>query len=242
MLLMTIANKGGIGKTTISAYAAEFLKSNSDKELLCIDTDPENKTFAAYKPLNAVKFDIKNANTNDIDKGSFDEMIELILDNKDKNIVIDNGAGSFNALNTYMDENDIIGLLKEENIDHAIIGIVAGAGNTVDSMQGFKTLVETFDTDFILFNNQIPGSTIYKGKELKDTKVYDLAKDKLLGVVEIEKESEYITDDILEMTKLRLTFNELKTSTDFKMMQKRRLIVYRDRIFDQLKEILDGRI
>ena len=240
MLFLTNANKGGIGKTTISAYIAEFLKTNSKKELICVDTDPENKTFCAYKALNSLAFNIKNEDTNDIDKSSFDELIELILKNKDKNVVIDNGAGSFNALNTYMIENDIIGLLKEKNIEHTIVTIVAGGGNTVDSIQGFKSMTDLLDTNFLLFNNQLLGTTDYKGNALVDLEIVQDAKN-ILGIVNIQKESEYITNDILEMTKLRLSFSELKASTDFMMMQKRRLIIYRDRIFEQLQGVLDGK-
>ncbi|MGB3751913.1 MAG: AAA family ATPase [Arcobacteraceae bacterium] len=238
MLFNIIGNKGGIGKTTISAYVVEYLlQKNSD--VICIDTDPENRSFTSYQNLNVIGIQLKDTISNNINKSAFDEMIEIIIDNKDKDIVIDNGAASFNPLINYMAENSILELLQDEQIENVIIGIVAGGGNTVDSLNGLKTLFNTFFTNYIIFNNQLMGSTKYDGKQLHEVKVMMENKDKILGTVNIEKLDEYQTNDIVNFAKYRMLFGDLAENENFKMMQKRRLFTYRDSIFNQLDIILN---
>lgn len=91
MVTIILGNKGGIGKSTISAFLAEYIKNNSSKALLGFDTDPENLTFKLYKEFDSKTLALKNAD-NTINKNGFDEMINEILINKDKNIVIDIGG------------------------------------------------------------------------------------------------------------------------------------------------------
>ena len=235
MVIFIIGNKGGIGKTTISAYIAEYLKKNN-KELLCFDTDPENNDFLSYKELGATRIAIKNATTNNIDKSAFDILIEAILNNKDKNIVIDNGAGSFNPLINYLAENDILNFLKSENVETMIVGIGAGAGNTEGSVNGLRTLLDNFDTNFLIFHNELFGNTEYKGKRLTDLKM--VKQEKVKGIIEIPELDEYQRKDIQNFTKHRMLFSDLAKNEDFKMMQKRRLMNYRDGIFGQLEQYL----
>jgi hypothetical protein len=165
-------------------------------------------------------------------------MIEIILNSKDVDIVIDNGAGSFNPLINYMAENEILELFRDEEIENVIVGIVAGGGNTLDSINGLNTLFETFDTNFLVFNNQLMGETIYKGKLLSEIQTITNNKVKIIGIIDIAKKDEYQTNDILDFTKYRMLFSDLAENKDFKMMQKRRLFTYRDSIFNQLEDFL----
>ena len=43
--------KGGVGKTLISTILTQYLLS-IDKKVLCLDTDPVNKSFTRFKSLN----------------------------------------------------------------------------------------------------------------------------------------------------------------------------------------------
>ncbi|MGB3751650.1 MAG: AAA family ATPase [Arcobacteraceae bacterium] len=237
MIHNIINNKGGIGKTTISAYIAEFLL-NKGKKVICIDTDPENHSFARYSELDVISIQLKNSQTNNIDKSAFDLMIEIILDNKGKEIVIDNGASSFNPIINYLVENEILQLFKEENIENIFIGIVAGAGNTIDSINGLNTLLKNFDTRFLVFNNQLMGETKYNGKSLEEIQTIKKYTEKILGIINISKQDEYVRYDIEEFTKYRMLFSDLTQNINFKMMQKRRLFAYRDSIFNQIGHYL----
>jgi len=237
MVINVIGNKGGIGKTTISAYLAEYL-IQKNKKIICIDTDPENKSFTAYHKLKSINIQLKNPENNNIEKQGFDEMIQIILDNKEKDIVIDNGSGSFNPWINYMAENEILSLFEDENIENVIVGVISGGGNTLDSLNGLNTLLEFFDINFIVFNNQLLGETIYNGKELHTTKTVQNNIKKIIGIVDIPKKDEYQTDDIVLFTKYRMLFSDLKANDEFGMMQKRRLFAYRDSIFKQIEQFI----
>ena len=241
MVTIILGNKGGIGKSTISAFLAEYIKKNSDKEMIGFDTDPENETFALYKEFQSKTLKLKGAD-NTINKNGFDEMIDDILSSKNKNIVIDIGASSFAAVNSYILENEIFELFDDEDINLLIVGIAAGAGNTVDSVNGLKTILETHSSrKFLVINNEYIGSTKYKGTEFRDTKVIKNNEDKILKIVDIESKPDYIQENINDFAQMRLTFNELDTSDQFTLMAKRRLKAYRDEIFEQL-DILDDMI
>lgn len=151
-------------------------------------------------------------------------------------------ASSFAAINSYILENEIFELFDDENIGLVIVAIVAGAGNTVDSVNGFRTILETHEErDFLLINNEYIGTTNYKGKELKDSKVVTEHKDKIIKIIDIEDKPDYMRKNINDFAKMRITFNELDVSDQFTMMAKRRLKFYRDEIFEQL-DILDEKI
>jgi len=237
MIINVIGNKGGIGKTTISAYLAEYFEENN-RDVIVIDTDPENKTFLSYGWKNGLPINLKDEN-DDISKSGFDDMLEIILNNKDKDIIIDNGAGSFNALINYFPENEILALFEDENIEHTIVGIVAGGGNAVDSLNGLNTILGGFDSDFIVFNNELLGTTELKGTKLQNTKVIENHKQKIKAIIDIPKKNGYMVDDIIDFTKLRKKFGELKHDENLKMMQKRRLVEYKKEIFEQLDKVFE---
>ncbi|HIF9170117.1 TPA: ArsA-related P-loop ATPase, partial [Photobacterium damselae] len=47
-----LQGKGGVGKTLISSFTAQYLKEISN-DVECIDTDSVNHTFSQYKSFNA---------------------------------------------------------------------------------------------------------------------------------------------------------------------------------------------
>jgi len=235
MVNIILGNKGGIAKSTISALISEY-KIDQDKEVFCIDLDAENTSFLKFKSLNVMTLQIKDKTTGDINKKKLDELFDIIFENKNKEIIIDTGSTLYTPLTTYFIENNFFQLLEDEGIKHNIISIVAGGGNFLDSLKGLQRIGETFPkTDIILINNQLLGSTIYNDIELINTKVVDALRDRITGIVNISKKSDYITEDIVNMRQKSLLFSDLKTS-DFGMMQRRRLIIYRDEIWAEFEK------
>jgi hypothetical protein len=238
MIYITLGSKGGIGKTSISALLAEYLTSTG-KEVFCLDLDAENASFSKYKGLEAKHIDTKNHETGEIDKRKFDEIVPLILDNKERDIVIDTGSTTYTPFATYFAENDISGLLKEEGIETTLIGIVMGGGNTLDSLNALKKMSGDFhETKLMIFNNQLNGSTTYNDVKMQDTKVLKSLEDRTVGIVDIAQKSGYLFDNISDFSQKRLLFSDLKENETFGMMERRRLTVYRDEIFKQLEENL----
>lgn len=237
MIYVIMGSKGGIGKSSISALLAEYL-IDQNKEIFCLDLDAENASFEAFEKLNARWVNSKDQETNEIDPSKFDEAISLILENKDKDIVIDTGSTTYTPFTSYLLANGVIELFKEEDIEYTIIGIVSGGGNTLDSLSSLGKICDDLkDAKLIIFNNQLFSKTEVKGKQMIETKAYKKLEDKVVSVINIPKKSGYILDNISDFAQERMLFSDLKTSEDFGMMERRRLTVYRDEIWEQLNKV-----
>lgn len=103
--------KGGVGKSMIASILYQVLRL-LDKRVAAFDTDPVNATLAGFKEFEVTSLDIlKNG---DIDPRQFDTLIDAIMEQEpEPHVIVDNGASSFLALNSYIKENNIIGILEE---------------------------------------------------------------------------------------------------------------------------------
>lgn len=99
--------KGGVGKSMIAAILYQVLR-HLGKEVVAFDTDPVNATFKGFQEFEVVRLDIlKNG---DIDPREFDGLINRIAELPgETHVIVDNGASSFLALNSYIKENDVLG-------------------------------------------------------------------------------------------------------------------------------------
>ena len=57
-----LQGKGGVGKTTVASFIAQYLKDRLQKEYLAIDTDQVNASFASFKALNVESLNIMENN------------------------------------------------------------------------------------------------------------------------------------------------------------------------------------
>lgn len=230
----TLQGKGGAGKTFISTLIAQWLKEKQ-VNVKCYDTDNVNATFEQYKALNVEHINIMNGSK--INERGFDNLMESLF-TEELSFVIDNGASSFAPLNNYMIENGVMGMLKEHGKEVYIHTVITGAQGIQDTAQGFKSLINNFDVPVVLWKNEYFGSIEIDGKTFEDTKLYKDNKDKIKGIVTIaERNRDTFIKDIEEMVKKKLTFEEVKTHSDFKMMEKQRLNIIRKDIFSQLDNI-----
>ena len=101
-----LQGKGGVGKSLVTYFLAQFYKDQG-AEILCLDTDPVNRSFASYEELNVQLIDLLIDGR--VNEQAFDHFVEMLLDvSKDTNIIIDNGASTFLPLCAYLKENDIL--------------------------------------------------------------------------------------------------------------------------------------
>lgn len=103
--------KGGVGKSMIAAILLQALR-HLGKEVMAFDTDPVNSTLAGFKEFDVNRLNIlKNG---DIDPREFDGLINRIAElPAETHVIVDNGASSFLALNSYIRENDVLGILTD---------------------------------------------------------------------------------------------------------------------------------
>lgn len=89
---LVLGSKGGIGKTYITCYLAEYLKS-VNQLLTVIDTDTANTWLKETKYYNSVPVDLFDADR----LISFEKIPEIFRMFPNRNLVIDTGANSFSA-------------------------------------------------------------------------------------------------------------------------------------------------
>jgi len=112
-LHLTLQGKGGVGKTLVSVLLAQYLLSK-EIQPLCVDTDPVNRSFAGFKKLAVISWDL--IEDKQVDPRFFDGLMDMLLTKEETDCVIDSGASSFIPLTAYLHENDTLQFLSENNM------------------------------------------------------------------------------------------------------------------------------
>jgi len=221
-----LQGKGGIGKTLVSTFIAQYINDRNPGTLKTFDTDQENATLAAYKGLNVTPIDVMNEDRT-INRKMFDKMMLDILAT-DENIVIDNGANTFSPLMSYLMENQFIDLLQDSGKDVYIHSIIGGGDNLKDTVSGFASLAKQTSCPMIVWLNE---NASWGGTDnFIDSDVFIKNSENVRGIVLLQgRNSDTFGDDIKRMQKARLTLNEIMENSDFNVLERSRLnSVFRD--------------
>lgn len=221
-----LQGKGGIGKTLISTFIAQYINDRNPGTLKTFDTDQENATLAAYRGLNVTPIDVMNEDRT-INRKMFDKMMLDILAT-DENVVIDNGANTFSPLMSYLMENQFIDLLQDSGKDVYIHSIIGGGDNLKDTVSGFASLAKQTSCPMIVWLNE---NASWGGTDnFIDSDVFIKNSENVRGIVLLQgRNSDTFGDDIKRMQKARLTLNEIMENPDFNVLERSRLnSVFRD--------------
>lgn len=148
---LIVQGKGGVGKSMIAAFIAQY-KLGKGKLPLCIDTDPVNASFEAYKKLTVQRLAIMQGD--EIDPRRFDHLVELVA-KTNVDVVIDNGASSFVPLSAYVLSNHVPALLRDMGHQLIVHTVVTGGQALLDTLTGLTQLIRQFPTDvpFVVWLN-----------------------------------------------------------------------------------------
>ncbi|MFS2012022.1 conjugal transfer protein TraL [Azospirillum sp. CT11-132] len=230
---MTLQGKGGVGKSMISSFLAQYLITHN-RPVTCIDTDPVNDTLSGYGALNARRLDLLQGNQ--INTRNFDTMIELLV-SEDASVVVDNGAASFLPLTSYMLENGVADLLAASRRQLVVHTVVTGGQAIMDTLTGFDQLARQLpeSAQMVVWLNEYFGDIVADGKSFEEMKAYHLNRHRLKGLVKIKRyTSETFGKDMEMMLDRKLTFDEAVSSPDFGLMAKQRLTMMKRDIFNQI--------
>lgn len=167
-----LQGKGGVGKSMVATLLYQYLQEN-DKEIIAFDTDPVNATFASFKEFNVKRLELMQ--DDNIDARKFDPLLEDLAEaSEHAHIIVDNGASSFVVLCSYIIENDMINLLKDNNHTIYFHTIITGGQAMGDTIVNLKKLVLAFSTSqLIIWLNPFFGEIQMDGKSFEDFKVYE---------------------------------------------------------------------
>lgn len=232
---MILQGKGGVGKSLIAAILAQYFNSRGDN-LLCADTDPVNDTFSRYESLKVKNIRIMDQ-ANTIDTRKFDVLIEDLIAHEGT-AVIDNGASTFVPLTTYIVDNGVIETLIEAGRPVNIHAVLTGGQALQDTLVGLNALFKMQTAPVIVWINEYFGPVVKDGKSFLESALYKTYKDRIKGVVTIEKRNmDTYGKDMELLVSNTLTFEEANTSEIFTLMPRSRLARVQKNIYKQLDEL-----
>ena len=234
-----LQGKGGIGKSFLASVVSQSLLA-SNHRIMCIDTDPVNASFASFKSLNVHQIKILD-NNKEIDSSAFDKFMELICSAEDiDDVIIDNGAASFIALTNYLLLNGIFDMLQEMGHTVTVHTIIVGGQAFSDTLVGVSEVCKYFKDkcSIVVWENEYFGKIEVNGKQFTDFPVYKNNSDQITHVLKLEHLHEMFSNDLKRMNEMHLTFDDANNAKEFSFMQKNRLNIIKNKLFEQCNQLI----
>ena len=229
-----LQGKGGVGKSFCSAMMAQYVFSRNTTAPVCIDTDPVNNTFSAYKAFNATWLDIREGDG--VNPKKFDVIMNSIAELSDADsLIVDNGASTFIAFSNYIITNGVPEIITEA-LGHTLFvhTIVIGGDGMIDTLNGFAALAQQLPASarVVVWLNPFFGPIATEGKQFEDFAAYKKNQDRVFAMVQLPSlQRETFGANLMDMMKRRLTFDEALKDPAYGLMDKQRLKIAREKIF-----------
>ena len=230
-----LQGKGGVGKSFISAILVQYFRERNGG-VKAFDTDPINDTLSQYRGFEASRVNIMN-DDNNIDARVFDTLMEDILGSESV-CVVDNGASTFVPLMAYMVENRAVEVLQSAGKEVIIHSVITGGQAFDDTLHGLSLMLDSQKAPVVVWLNEFFGEVVRDGKSFAESALYKDYKDRIRGVVRVEKGNpDTFGKDMEVLGKNKLTFDEAAQSPLFGIMPRQRLKMVREALYSQLDEI-----
>jgi hypothetical protein len=233
---LIVQGKGGVGKSMIAAFIAQYQLSKGRRPL-CLDTDPVNASFEAYKKLAVQRLAIMQGD--EIDPRRFDHLVELVAKTK-VDVVIDNGASSFVPLSAYVLSNRVPTLLRDLGHQLIVHTVVTGGQALLDTLTGMTQLIRQFPADvpFVVWLNPYWGPIEWEGKSFEQMKAYREHKDRIAAIIPLpDVKKETFGRDLSDMLQAHLTFEEAIALPSLTIMARQRLSIIKTQLFEQFAAV-----
>ena len=234
---MTLQGKGGIGKSFICFLLAQY-KMAKGPAPLCVDTDAVNGTFHSFRALNVVKLAVLEGR--EINRGKFDHLVELIVENGRSDTIVNSGASTFVPLWHYITGNKIPHLLAEMDHDLVIHTVVTGGQALEETVAGFSQLAGQFaeQASFVIWLNPNFGPVKREKRDFEQFDEYLRLRNQVSAIVRMPQLAELFRRDLSDMLQQRLTFDQSLQMPSFTIFTRQRLIMIKRNFF----QLMDGAV
>lgn len=234
-----LQGKGGVGKSFISVLLTQFLTSKN-KNVVCIDTDPNNASFFAFSELNVKRIQILN-DDNEIEQAKFDGLIEEIIASTEagaSDLVIDSGSSCYINFSTYLLQNEVFTMLKDMGHNVIIHTVVVGGQGALESITSLNQMCKNyrfFEIPLYVWINSFVGEVKIDGKSFAELKIYANNKDVIAGYIEMPMYKNEFRKDLDEVMTNHITFTTAINSDNYKLMQKQRLKTMQRKFYEVIE-------
>lgn len=235
-LHMTLAPKGGIGKSLIASLLTQWVQA-SGQPVIAFDNDPATATLQAYKALPVRKLDLVRDGV--VNKHAYDEMF-MATTNEDATFVVDNGASNFLELTNYIETSGLVDVLASVGVKPVIHVPVVGGDDIELTIAGVDRIASILSpaADLVVWLNLFKGPIVGNGVAWEQMQVYKRHRGRIHAEVTLAKRDDMTVEAMTKMLTDRLTFEEVNASTAFNLFDKSRLNRFRGDVFDQLNQVL----
>jgi hypothetical protein len=178
--------KGGVGKSVISSILMQYLLLKG-YFVKGFDTDPSNKSLSEFTALDVITLDILDDNK-DIDSRKFDILIDVMSTftlQKDCHIVIDTGSSCFVPLSSYLKQNNVFNLLKNDNEVYVHIPITGGS-DIRHTVECFGEIAHDFpNIPLYIWLNDYHGDLIFENKPFEEFDIYQKYKNSIHSLIKL---------------------------------------------------------
>jgi hypothetical protein len=230
-----LQGKGGVGKSFVASLLAQHFRAGGREDVVCVDTDPVNATFAGYEAFEARRVELLDNGV--VDSGRFDGLMVSIV-NEDAHFVVDNGASCFIPLTKYLFESNALDVICATGREVVFHSVLTGGYGLRDTVAGFDWLAEKMPAEakIVVWLNEFFGPIEADGKGFEQMKVYERHQDRISALLRLPKQNEQTFGrDLKTMLDQRLTFAQAKASPDFNLFAKQRISMMERQFLDQLK-------
>ena len=229
-----LGNKGGVGKSVVASWLIQHARS-AGNDVLGIECDQSNRTLTRYERLRTERLDLLDRE-DQIDRRRFDSLIEMLVADKEPFVVMDNGQASFGPLSRYMTECRAFDILRESGRECFVHAVITGGQLGASTLAGFDKTVTGLggDAHVVVWHNEHFGLV----DDAEYQEVVTRSRTRVLGPVRLHLWSKPFEDDVQDMLKRFLTFEEAIASADFGLMNRQRLKIVRDHVFGAVQQSL----
>lgn len=231
-----LQSKGGVGKSFIATMFTQFF-IHRNKNTACIDIDPANASFTAFKELNVKYIDILDPESKEIDPAKFDELIEYISSLDCENLIVDSGASNFIPFNNYIINCDVVEVLRSMGHTVIIHTVIVGGSGLADTMQALDLLCtnyRNYSVPIYVWLNPYFGDISLNGIKFDESKVYQNNSDIITGLIYLPKFDKTFITDLTNVLQMNITLESAIPLPELKIMQKQRIKNIQRSIFDAI--------
>ena len=220
----TVIQSKSVGKTLAAMMLAHYLRDESGRAVLCLDTDTINASISGFTALQAVKVDIP-------DLANQCRTIPQEI----THVVIDTSASGFLPFCSGLQDSFLPALTEAGHSLH-LHTVITGGQPALDTFNGFHTLAGNFPhLPVTVWLNPFWGEVALQNRPFEKCKVYQEHIHSVHSLVRIRDNTSLFLEDLQRMLTRHLTFNEVLKGGSLSIAERSRL----SRIWRHTVEQLD---